>query len=426
MRIAFVSQPLDNVIPPNQNSIGIWMYEVARRLAQSQEVTIYAKWMRTSQSKAENQGNVRYRLVRSVPSRAWTRLYDLLSGYFTVQQPLFASSFYYLEYILQVALDLRVRQYDIVHLFNFSQFVPIIRMFNPNIKIVLRMSCEWLTQLDPTMIERRLREVDLVIGCSEYITDKIRHCFPQFADRCQTVYNGRDVHYFVPKNGYGTDKNDGTTRLLFVGRISPEKGVHILLDAFQKVVERYPQVVLEIVGWSSQLPFEFFIALSDDKKVSDLVSFYDGASQFSYFNYLQERVSSQNLVNQVIFTGPVPHSELINHYRSSDIFIFPSIWDEPSGNPPIEAMSVGIPVISTNTGGTPEYVLDGKTGLLVDPNNASALTEAILRLLDNKDLRTSMGEAGRKRAVELFSYERLVEDLSKYYENISDTGRAND
>jgi len=91
-----------------------------------------------------------------------------------VKRPLFASKLFYLTYVLQVARDLKREKCDIVHLHNFFQFVPIIRAFNPKIKIVLHMHCEWLTQLDRTMIENRLRKVDLIIGCSEYITEKAR------------------------------------------------------------------------------------------------------------------------------------------------------------------------------------------------------------------------------------------------------------
>ena len=74
-------------------------------------------------------------------------------------------------------------------------------------------------------------------------------------------------------------------------------------------------------------------------------------------------------------------------------------------------MTLGIPVISTTTGGTPEYVKDGKTGILVEPNNSVQLADAILRLFDNEKLRRNMGESAYKRAVGLFSYERMTDNL---------------
>jgi glycosyltransferase involved in cell wall biosynthesis len=351
------------------------------------------------------------------------RLHGLLKrfpGFRNVKRPLFASNLNYLGYALRVANDLRKQQRDIIHLHNYSQFVPVIRLFNPKVKIVLHMHCEWLTQLDRSMIEARLSEVDLIVGCSEYITEKIRSGFPRFASRCQTIYNGVDVNHFVGRGDHVTTKSDGGRRLLFVGGVSPEKGLHVLLDAFQKVVERYPQVQLEIVGWKRQLPLEFLVALSDEDKVCDLASFYDGRSRSSYFSHLQRRLASEDLASHVTFTGSVPHSHVINHYRDADVYVQPS-FSEAFPLPPVEAMATGLPVVATRVGGIPEAVIDGKTGLLVESGDAAALAEAIVCLLSNEDLRRSMGEAARRRAVELFSWERIAEDLLRQYMTICES-----
>jgi glycosyltransferase involved in cell wall biosynthesis len=287
-----------------------------------------------------------------------------------------------------------------------------IRAFNPDVKIVLNMRCEWLTQLDRAMIERRLGQVDSVIGCSEYITEKIRRHFPQFAGRCQTVHNGRDVNCLVPADSRGQTMDGGIKRLLYVGRISPEKGVHVLLEAFQEVVRRCPQVELELVGLRSQLPYKYLIALSDNPRVLALASFYP-ENYFSHLNRL-----SSSVAGRVSFVGAVPHLELVSYYQRTDIFVFPSVWDEPFGNPPVEAQLAAVPVVATRVGGIVETVKDGKTGLLVEPGDPAALAEAIVCLLKDEDLRRSMGKAGRERAVELFSYERLVENLLCRYKEI--------
>ncbi|MGH7456360.1 MAG: glycosyltransferase family 4 protein, partial [bacterium] len=312
----------------------------------------------------------------------------------------------------QVANDLRKRQCDIVHLHNLSQFVPVIRAFNPGIKIVLHTHCEWLTQLDHAMIERRLREVDLIIGCSEYVTKKIRLAFPQVADRCQVLHNGVDVDHFCSNNGYTTKATDAK-RLLFVGRVSPEKGLHILVDAFHEVARRHPQVQLEIVGPEAQPPIEFIIALSDDSRVSDLAPFYET----SYLAQLQARLPA-SLSNRLSFAGPVPYAHLINRYREAGMFIFPSVCHEAFGMPIIEAMACQVPVVATRSGGIPEIVEEGRTGLLVERGDAAALADAILFLLANEDLRQTMGKAARQRVLERFSWEHVAEDLFCKYEGI--------
>lgn len=415
MKIAFVNQPGGSVVPPVQDgSIEIWTYEVARRLARSGDVIFYAKRGRF-QKKVQHYEGVHYRRVSVAVDHWLIRLLKRFSGFRNVRRPLFSSGLYYLGYILQVANNLRRHKCDIVHVHNYAQFVPVIRAFNPKIKIVLHMHCEWLTQLDRGMIERRLGKADLVIGCSEYITETIRRSFPQFASRCQPIFQGVDVNQFVGKSGDRATKGKDAKRLLFVGRVSPEKGLHVLLQAFEKVLERYPQVQLEIVGPKRQLPLEYLVALSDDDKVSGLASFYDGRSRRSYFYHLQRRLTP-NLASHVTFCGSVPYANVINHYRDADILVNPSL-SESFGRSLIEAMACQMPVIATRVGGMVEIVEDGKTGLLVAPGDATALAEAILRILSDEGLRNSMGQAGRQRVLQCFSWGRIAESLLRLYKH---------
>lgn len=423
MKVAFVTQPWDEVVLSvgGSSSIAILTYQIARRLARSGEVIIYAK-RDPSQPKAQRDDEgIHYRRV-SVVAENWLlkplKLVDRLSGYRKPKRPFFASHLYYLGYALQVANDLRQQRCDVVHVHNFSQFVPVIRVFNPKVKIVLHMHCEWLTQLDRKMIEDRLRQVDLVIGCSEYITEGIQRRFPQFAGRCRTLVNGVDINQFVNQDSHGAVKRNGAERLLFVGRVSPEKGIHVLLGAFRKVVERFPHAQLDIVGPGGSAAFEFIVLVSDDDKVSDLAAFYGRRlRRGDYFSYLQ-RFLPPSLASRVTFIGPVPHSHVISHYREADVFVFPSVWNEPFGMPVVEAMASKVPVVATQGGGITEIVEDGKTGLLVERDNVAALAEAIMRLLENEGLRQSMGEAARRRVIECYSWERTVRTLMHQYGEI--------
>lgn len=417
MKIAFVSQPFDEVLPPNHNSIGILLYEVARRLARSCEVTVYIKggWFRKKETCEEG---VCYQRIPVGIDKILQRLLAIFSRFFNAKRPLYASQFYYRGYIARIGRNLRAQHCDIVHIINFSQFVPVIRAFNPGIKIILHMHCEWLTQLDHSIIERRLGKTDLIIGCSDYITQKIRHNFPRFSGCCETVHNGVDSDHFVRRNDNNTGKGNGAKRLLFVGRVSPEKGVHVLLKAFQRVVQRYPQAHLEIAGPKKQLPFEYLVALSDDAAVTELAAFYGSGSPYGYSYRLRDMLGLLNIANRVTFSGVIPNSQLLSQYRNADVFIFPSVWEEPFGLPPLEAMSVEVPVVATRSGGIVETVENGRTGILVERNNECALAEAILRILSDEDLRQSMGKSGRKRVVEFFSLERMVERLLHLYKNL--------
>jgi glycosyltransferase involved in cell wall biosynthesis len=120
----------------------------------------------------------------------------------------------------------------------------------------------------------------------------------------------------------------------------------------------------------------------------------------------------------VSFAGLVSRHQLIKFYQNASVFVFPSVWNEPFGMPIIEAMAAGLPVVATVSGGITEIVKNGETGLLVERGDASALAEAILRFLSDEDLRNSMAKASRKRAVELFSWECVVDNLLHLYRNI--------
>ncbi|MFQ5760306.1 MAG: glycosyltransferase family 4 protein, partial [Acidiferrobacterales bacterium] len=203
----------------------------------------------------------------------------------------------------------------------------------------------------------------------------------------------------------------------YVGRISPEKGVHILLDAFQKMVHDYPELELEIIGPQWVAPIEFIVALSNDPKVSDLAPFHGGG----YLSYLRERLPP-DFVDRVAFSGSLPHADLKDHYLESDVFVQPSFSDAFPFTV-VEAMASGLPVVASRVGGIPEAVAEGKTGLLVEPADTPGLAGAVVRLVMDQDLRETMGKAARQRAIEVFSWERIVDSLLCQYSNICEALR---
>jgi glycosyltransferase involved in cell wall biosynthesis len=201
--------------------------------------------------------------------------------------------------------------------------------------------------------------------------------------------------------------------LLFVGRVSPEKGLHVLIDAFRQVVMRHPEARLEIIGPEAKPPLEFIVALSDDPRLSDLASFYHK----SYLAQLQERLPA-SLARHVTFSGPLPYSHLVNRYCEAEAFVFPSVCHEAFGMPIIEAMACQVPVVATRSGGITEIVENSKTGLLVERGDVAALAEAIMLLLENDDLRRLLGRMARQSVLERFSWEQIVSDLFCGYEGM--------
>ena len=414
MKVALVSQHLDEVLPPIQNSLGIGTYHLSKQLADKVEVVVYARW-NPFRRKEPPSGAVHYRSIPALPNRIWLGLSQFCWPFRKADRPLFGSSLYGLEYVLQVAADLRKQNCDIVHIMNLSQFAPLIRTFNPRCKMVLHMHCQWLTQLDRRMIERRLRKTDLIIGCCDYLTRKIIRRYPLMADRCQTVLNGVDINFFSVDNDLPItlpreNLSKGNKNILFVGRISPEKGVHTLLSAWQRVVERCPEAHLHLVGPREPLPAQFIVKLSEDEKVADLAQFYEEEKCLTQIL----RSMPRGIAHKVSFAGVVPHSKLVDFYREADVFVNAS-YSEGLPLPILEAMACSLPVVATSVGGIPEAVVPGQTGLLVEPGDANSLADTLLRLLQDDDLRLTMGRNARRRAVELFSWKHHAEEVLSHY-----------
>jgi glycosyltransferase involved in cell wall biosynthesis len=421
MKIAFVNQPGEETIPGigGYSSISIVLYQIAIRLVNSgHDVISYGKKSpdRPAQEKDSN-GILHVRVFTRQDDliRKPFRLLERFGVLYSAKRPLFASNLQSPGYALQIAIDLKNRQPDVIHIHNFSQLAPIIRAFNPQAKIVLHMHCEWLTQLDQKMIEKRLRHVDLVIGCSEYITEKVRQHFPMYSNRCQTVYNGADLSRFSPQLDLESQKKSGQD-LLFVGRVSPEKGVHVLIDAFGIVLKKYPNTRLKIAGGIGSAPVEFLVGISDGELVRNLARFYDGSFSKDdyYYNQLLTRLPADQM-RRISFLGYVPYQKLQKVYQNADVFISASL-SEALGMPILEALASGLPVIASDVGGIPELIKHGETGLLFQAGDHVDLAEAIISVIENDELRQHLQVKDFQEIEEKFSWETVTEDLLQKYQ----------
>jgi phosphatidylinositol alpha-1,6-mannosyltransferase len=112
------------------------------------------------------------------------------------------------------------------------------------------------------------------------------------------------------------------------------------------------------------------------------------------------------------FLGRVSEAVLAECYRRADVFVMPS-QAEGFGIVFLEAMQQGVPVVAADSGGTPEVVADGETGLLVPYGDHAALADRLVRLLEDAPLRAAMGEAGRRRVTENFTFEHLRDRLAE-------------
>jgi len=170
-----------------------------------------------------------------------------------------------------------------------------------------------------------------------------------------------------------------------VGRLSQEKGQIFFLEAFLKLVENYPQVTALIVGEGP-----------DEKK-------------------LKEYCFSKKLDLKVVFTGY--QKDMTSIYNSLDLVILPSL-SEGMPNVALEGMLFGKPVIGTRVGGTPEVIIDRKTGILVPPKNVTSLADSILELLNDENKMRAYSESSRTFVQENFSLEKRVKSIVELYREL--------
>lgn len=162
----------------------------------------------------------------------------------------------------------------------------------------------------------------------------------------------------------------------FSGRMSPEKGVSVLLTAATQV----PNIPVQLAG--------------------------DGP---------QSNLLLAQAPRNVIFGGWRGRTEITDFYRKARFVVVPSVWHEPFGMVAIEAMSHGLPVIASRRGGLPEIVDDGVTGLLFEPGDAVDLADKMAILWNDKELCRRMGFAGREKVIRKYSEDVYYMHLQTIY-----------
>ncbi len=244
----------------------------------------------------------------------------------------------------------------------------------------------WLSPAAVLYLERFRRYERGQIGAADALlanSDFVRDAHADVHPNVRTLYNAVDTDTFTPTGE--TDEGGDRTRLLFVGRPRPEKGIGTLIAALGRLDE---DVVLDVAG-TDRAP-----------------------------GWLQHNIERHGVTDRIRFRGRLPRDDLVRAYRSADIVAFPSEWQEPFGRISIEAMACATPVVATRVGGIPEVVDDGETGLLVEPGDPAELADAVDALAADPERREEMGRAGRETVEDRFAPGVIADAHIDAYEGV--------
>lgn len=228
-----------------------------------------------------------------------------------------------------------------------------------------------------------LKTADIVIGNSEYLRrEVISENYPEKRVFCIPPSYQKLTG---PTDEKKNKKNEHIT-ILCVGNYREIKGQKYLIEALKMI--NNSSVILYLVG-------------SPDR-------------DYPYYLNLKDQVIKYSLEKQVFFTGWLQGKDLARMYLSADIFVLPSIY-EAYGIVLLEAMSFALPIVASKVGGISEIVKNGENGFLSLPSNPSALASALLKLIESKELRVTLGERGYEMLKSLPNWEFVC---TKFYETI--------
>jgi glycosyltransferase involved in cell wall biosynthesis len=240
---------------------------------------------------------------------------------------------------------------------------------------------EYLNQVVP----RSVRRADLILADSQATRQDLIAIYHTPPEKVSVLYSGVDDRFYPIEDSTHLSKvraryGIGGPYIFSVGTVQPRKNYGRLVEAFHRLNQR--DLKLVIAGGKGWL---------DDP--------------------LMRQVEALGLSERVRFLGFVPDDDLPALYSGAWVFAFPSLY-EGFGLPPLEAMACGVPVVASNTSSMPEVVADA--GLLVDPLDVDALTDALRRALDDQALRIRLINRGQLR-VQAFSWDKAARQLREHY-----------
>ena len=232
-------------------------------------------------------------------------------------------------------------------------------------------------------LERRaLLKLKAIIANCEFVPTMLHKFYHIPPNKMHVIYNSIDLDRFKEKNLRRGRKKEGPI-ILLVGGNFQRKGLPLIIKAAPRVLEQYPSAQFHVIGHDPNV------------------------------NKMRKLCRKERVDKAFQFLGYVNNEDIGDYYKLADVFVMPSLA-EALGTVFLEAMASGTPVIGGNVGGTKELIQDGKNGLLVEATDYDQLAEQILRLLNDRKLRTGIIEEGYK-TVRNYDMNKMLDETVSFY-----------
>src|SRR3990167_10053890 len=384
MRILYLQ-----MFPLYGSGSGTYSRELAQEIAKTNKVAIVVPDKR----KIKNVKNYYVDLPLKIsftghPEWPDSKLYTKVSG-----QELSAN---YLAYFKSVVSAVNGFNPDIIHAHHLMPLPWIARFIKIayGLNFIVTVHGSELPTLErdrryPSLTSEALHKAVRIIPNSFWTRDWMNRVLKDgFGDQIRVIPGGVDIDEFKKVDTEDIDKRFNLKNkrvVVFAGKLTPYKGVKYLIYAAKKIKGEV-------------------LILGDGSERKNL-----------------EEIVNREKINNVRFIGHLGNDTkfLVKFYSRADVFVAPSVWDEPLGLVILEAMACESPVVVTRKGGIPLAVKDGKNGLFIRSRNANAIAEKVNYLLENDEKRFKMGQKAREIAVEKFSWRIIAQKFIDKYEKFA-------